>query len=127
MCGECSHLYIWYAHMCGECSHLYICVMLCISTLVMSVCSVYSSMQRVVCSVYTQWYVCVQWMCVYSGCSMWCAVYSIQCLHTVYLVCISALPHDTDCVVIQCSLCVYSRSQSVTEDVFRCVSSVKRN
>ena len=67
-------------------------------------------------------------VCVYSGC-MWYAVYSVQCtvcsacvqcLHAVYLVCISTLPHDIVCVVIQCSLCVYSGSQSVTEvDVFR--------
>ena len=80
---------------------------------------------------------CLYIMCVYSGC-MWYVVYSVQCtvcsacvqcLHAVYLVCISALPHDTMCAMIQCSMCVYSRSRSVTEvDIFRVFlcSSVER-
>ena len=98
VCGECSHLYIWYAHVRGECSHPYVCVMECIKHI---------SHECVVYSVYMQ-YVCT------SVC-MQCAAYSVQymvcsacvqCLHAVYLVCISALPHDTMCAMIQCSMCV---------------------
>ena len=150
VCGECSHLYIWYAHVRGECSHPYVCVMECIKhishecvvysvymqyvcTSVCMQCAAYS-VQYMVCSACVQ---CLYIMCVYSGC-MWYVVYSVQCtvcsacvqcLHAVYLVCISALPHDTMCAMIQCSMCVYSRSRSVTEvDIFRVFlcSSVER-
>ena len=121
-----------YSIQCVVCSIRYCsaCVQCLYAVCVYSVCMRYAaySVQHTVCSACVQ---CLYAVCVYSGC-MWYTVYSVQytvcsaCvqwLHTVYLVCISMLPHDTVCVVIQCSLCVYSRSQSVTEvDVFRCVS-----
>ena len=100
------------------------------------VCSIWYaaySMQYMVCNACVQ---CLYIMCVYSG-YMWYVVYSVQCtvcsawvqcLHAVYLVCIGALTHDTMCVVIQCSMCVYSRSVTEVDifGVFLC-SSVERN